>query len=305
MRIVPECIFRDMSNETRTPKLTRLADMIGELRTDAEAAYNAKQAGRPRGPVTGLSKLDAALGGYLQPGLHVLQAAPGAGKTAFALQAAATCKFPALIVSAEMPTIELFRRLIARETQTFLGKLKTGELGPLEVERLARETAEKLPRLAILDGQRGFASSEIIRENAEDLREDLKADHCLIIIDSLQIWARSSRGPMSAPASEYDVLNQSLVTASDIAADLACPILLVSHRNRAGQDKGGMHASKGSGDIEYLTETVIDLERNKDDRPDAAGEIDIQARIHKNRNGVAGVSMGLKFCGRIQQFREV
>ena len=294
-----------MSNDTRTPKLTRLTDLIGELRTDAEAAYNARQAGRPRGPVTGLSQLDEALGGYLQPGLHVLQAAPGAGKTAFALQAASTCQFPALIVSAEMPTIELFRRLIARETQTFLGKLKTGELGPLEVERLAMETAKKLPHLAILDGQRGFAEPKIIRENASILREDLKADHCLIIIDSLQVWARSSRGPMSAAASEYDVLNQSLVAASDLAAEIKCPILLVSHRNRAGQDKGGMHASKGSGDIEYITESVIDLDRKQDQKPDGAGEVDIQARIHKNRHGVAGVSMGLKFCGRIQQFREV
>lgn len=293
-----------MSNETRTPKLTRLRDMIGDLRADAEAAYNARQAGRPRGPVTGLSGLDEALGGYLQPGLHVLQAAPGAGKTAFALQAASTCAFPCLIVSAEMPTIELFRRLIARETQTFLGKLKTGELGPREVERLAMTTAERLPRLAILDGQRGFAEPKIIRENAEALREDLKEDHCLVIIDSLQVWARSSRGPMSAAASEYDVLNQSLVAASDLAAEIKCPILLVSHRNRAGQDKGGMHASKGSGDIEYLTETVIDLDRKQDQKPDAAGEIDIQARIHKNRNGVAGLSIGLKFCGRIQQFRE-
>ena len=299
-----------MNNETRKPTITLLADLIGDLRADAEAAYKAKQAGRPRGPVTGLSKLDAALGGYLQPGLHVLQAAPGAGKTAFALQAASTCQFPSLIVSAEMPTIELFRRLIARETQTFLQRLKTGELGPREVERLALATAEKLPQLALIDGLRGFASPEIIRDNAKALRERMKADHCLIIIDSLQIWARSSRGPMSAPASEYDVLNAALVTAADIAADIACPILLVSHRNRASQATGGMHASKGSGDIEYMTETVIDLERKKNKEgtevgPDAAEEIDIQAKIHKNRNGVAGTSIDLKFSGRLQHFREV
>lgn len=291
-------------SETTKPTLTLLADLIGVLRADAEAAYNARQEGRPRGPVTGLSRLDEALGGFLQPGLHVLQAAPGAGKTTFALQAASTCQFPSLIVSAEMPTIELFRRLIARETQTFLGKLKSGELGPREVERLAITTAERLPQVAIMDALRAFASPETIRDAAAALRERLGAAHCLIVIDSLHVWARSSRSPMSAPVSEYDALNAALVGAADIAADIACPVLLVAHRNRAGQEKGGLHSSKGSGDIEYLAETIIDLDRKQDDMPDAKGEVRVKARIHKNRNGQAGIGVDLQFSGRLQRFRE-
>src|SRR5262245_30990621 len=112
-----------MANTAPKPTLTLLADLVGELRADAQAAYDARQAGHPRGPVTGLSPLDEALGGYLAQGLHVLQAAPAAGKTAMGLQIGSSCSFPALIVSVEMPTLELFRRLIARNTRTFLGKL--------------------------------------------------------------------------------------------------------------------------------------------------------------------------------------
>jgi replicative DNA helicase len=287
-----------------TPQITLLADLVGDLRADAEAAYNARQAGHPRGPVTGLNRLDEALGGFLSPGLHVLQAAPGAGKTAMAMQVAAGCQFPALIVSAEMPIIELFRRLIARETQTYLGKLKSGELGPREVERLAIETAKALPQLALMDGLRGFASPELIRDAAVSLRDRLGDEHCLVVLDSLHTWARSGRNPMNAPATDYDSLNVALVSAADIAAGINCPLLLVAHRNRAGQEKGGLHAAKGTGDIEYLAETLIDLERTKDERPDENGEVAVTAKLHKNRNGLAGTNIPLRFSGRLQEFRD-
>lgn len=308
-------------SETTKPTLTLLADLIGDLRADAEAAYLARQEGRPRGPLTGLSRLDEALGGFLQPGLHVTQAAPGAGKTAFALQVASRCGFPALIVSAEMPTLELFRRLIARETQTYLGKLKTGELGAKETERLALETAENLPHLALMDAlkKQAAATPESIRDAANALRERMSADHCLIVIDSLHIWARSVYSSAvreqfkrdqvlsryTQGMSEYDILNNALDACAEMADDIACPVLLVAHRNRAGQEKGGLHSSKGSGDIEYLAETIIDLDRKQDDMPDAKGEVRVKARIHKNRNGQAGIGVDLQFSGRLQQFREI
>ena len=98
----------------------------------------------PSGPVTGFAQLDNELSGYLAPGIHVIQAAPGAGKSAFCLQVAASCGFPALYVTAEMGVLELFRRTVARETETFLGRLKSGELGLEAATKLARSR----PRLA-------------------------------------------------------------------------------------------------------------------------------------------------------------
>ncbi len=65
--------------ETKTPVVTQLADLVDFFVADAEAAAIARETGRPRGPVTGLSSLDEALGGYLSPGVHIVQAAPGAG----------------------------------------------------------------------------------------------------------------------------------------------------------------------------------------------------------------------------------
>ena len=169
------------------PTTTLLSDLVAEFVADAEAAWRARDSGELRGPVTGLPKLDVALGSYLAPGVHIAQAAPGAGKTALALQVAAQCGFPALFVSAEMGALEIFRRLIARETQTFLGRLKTGELEPQEARRLALETAGRLPHFALMDGTGGYAAPEYIRDVVEGLRNKAQVLHALVVIDSVQV----------------------------------------------------------------------------------------------------------------------
>jgi hypothetical protein len=95
---------------------------------------------QPRGPQTGIAALDQVLGGLLAPGLHLLQATPGAGKSAMALQFASDCKHPALYSSAEMPTLELFKRLIARQPSTYLGRL-TGQMNSCKLEDRAHQVS--------------------------------------------------------------------------------------------------------------------------------------------------------------------
>src|SRR5512146_1498066 len=71
------------------PPLARpicLADLVDALVADAEETLRAAAEGRPRGAITGIPMLDAAMGHALQPGLHVWTGDPGSGKTALALQ---------------------------------------------------------------------------------------------------------------------------------------------------------------------------------------------------------------------------
>src|SRR5688500_7405974 len=138
-------------NERPTPRTVRPDDLVSDLVADVEAAREAMKSGKPRGPVTSLPELDRIMGGFFAPGIHIVQAAPGAGKTAFCLPVASRCCYPALFISAEMGLLELFRRLVAREAKTFLGKIKSGELEPEVVQRLALQTVEKLPNLALMD----------------------------------------------------------------------------------------------------------------------------------------------------------
>jgi replicative DNA helicase len=112
------------------PRLLKLVQLLDEAKADAEAAHDAYTAGLPRGPITGLASLDRELGGWLQPGLHILHSNSGTGKTALGWQAVTTARHPALFVSCEMGALELLRRLTARATNTYLGCLKSGELTP-------------------------------------------------------------------------------------------------------------------------------------------------------------------------------
>ncbi len=296
-----------MNDTKNLPTTIDLADLILEFVADTDAAAAAKASGMPRGAITGLTKLDQHFGGYLAPGVHVLQSAPGAGKTAFALQMASDCVYPALFVSAEMGVLELFRRLVARQTQTFLGRLKSGEIHGQQARHLAQTAVQNLTHLRIMDATRAYASQEIIINVAKNLREKFQTEHVLIILDSLHVWARSAcrMEKELVEADEYSLINNALNSVASIASKLSCPVVAIAHRNRQGnKSDGGLHAAKGSGSIEYEAESVLDL--NKETEADnASGETEIRAKLQKNRNGAAGVFVKLGFNGALQSFREL
>ncbi len=294
------------------PPTIDLSDLITEFVADTNDAAAAKASNKPRGVITGLTKLDQHFGGYLAPGIHVVQAAPGCGKTAFALQTASDAVYPALFVSAEMGVLELFRRLIARQTRTFLGRLKSGEISGQQAESLAVQTAKNLQHMRLMDATRAPASPKLIIENAMSLREKFQSPHVLIVLDSLHVWARGaaraenkSAENKSIDPDEYSIINNALGSVASIASILNCPVITIAHRNRAGNKAdGGLHSAKGSGGIEYEAESVLDL--NKKDGPDnAGGETEITAKLEKNRNGAAGVFVKLAFNGALQTFTEL
>jgi replicative DNA helicase len=299
----------NQQREPQTPSVILLQDLVADFVADTEAAQKALESGRPRGPVTGLKKVDEILGTYLAPGLHVLQGAPGCGKTAFALQTASDCLCPCLYVTAEMPTLELFRRLVARHTKTFLGRLKTGELGGREAQRLALATIEAAPNLALMDATRAYADVNTICKAAEALKESMRSQQVLVIIDSLTVWARSAaHGLETLSLSEYDIINQGVVGCTNIATYLKSPVIALSHRNRQGnKGEGGLHAAKGSGSIEYEAESVLDLEpsdKRDGNAPDLNGDVRVKLTAYKNRHGVPNIPVYLKFNGRLQKFDE-
>ena len=287
--------------QPRDAKLYWLGDLLAPLIAENDAAIEALKSGQPRGPQTGINALDKALGGSLAPGLHILQASPGAGKTAMGLQIGSDCKHPALYVSAEMPTLELFKRLIARQTSTFLGNLN-GQLASRNLEDLARQTIQKLPNLAIMDATAGMASVDLIRQTTEAMRAAASANTVLIVLDSLHVWAR---GLLRGMGSDYEIISEGTRSATELAALLNAPILAICHRNREGNKSGGgLHAAKGTGDLEYEAWTVLDLHRNMEEREDSNGEVIVKAHFCKNRSRGLTVAVELKFSGRLQSFRD-
>ncbi|RYG64587.1 hypothetical protein EON80_18960 [bacterium] len=290
-------------NETPNPQpvapLLRFSDALTELRADADANFEAKSSGKLRGPITGLPRLDKEISHALAPGLHGVYGNAGAGKTALAMQIAASCGFPALYVTCEMAPSELLRRHTARATQTYLGRLKSGEMSGAEVESLARRALAAAPGFCLLDATKAAAPPTHIRDTAIIAKGD--SNHVLIVIDSLQSWAESAG---LVGGTEYETLNLGIAALRTIAHSIRVPILFISERNRESMKSGGLNAGAGSRKIEYGAETVFDLDRDMNDMANGAGEFEITLKIAKNRHGSVGVQIPLLFNGALQQFRE-
>lgn len=279
-----------------SPVLFRFSDVIGEVLSDARDAHEAHRTGQPRGPMTGLRGLDAKLNGALPPGPIIVLGNTGAGKTAFVTQIAASCQCPALLVTCEMAPAELFRRQMARVCGQFLGRFKSGEMEPGEVERMAARTAEAMPNLSLVDATRAYASPAYLQEVA--LREKGDARHFLLVIDSLHAWTRSA----GIKAPEYEALNESVQAIQTLARNLRCPVLVVCEQSRASMEAGGVNSGAGTRAIEYGAEIVLDLQAGKDE---ASGEKPVTLSFAKNRHGAKDARVNLQFNGALQRFREV
>ncbi len=287
------------ADQSPKPRLFKLSQVLSDFRADADAAHEARTTGKPRGALSGLSTLDRELSGAFADGLHVLHGQPGTGKTALALQIAASAKCPALFVTCEMSPVELLRRHTARVTGTYLGRLKSGEMSGQSIEALALQAIEAAPDLAFVDATRAAAKANYLQECAVIVRGQSK--HFLLVIDSLHTWTQSTA---AAGAQEYEALNHSIQTLQTLAANLACPILMISERNRSSMKDGGQSAGAGTRKIEYQGETVISLERKEDAKEDGAGEVEITLKLAKNRHGTIGKAIPLRFNGALQKFTE-
>ncbi len=296
---------RDFSTSTAPPAapLLRFCDVLDELLADARAANQARTSGQPRGPITGFATLDRELSHALAPGLHSVQGNAGAGKTAFALQIAASCRFPALYVTCEMAPAELLRRHTARATETYLGRLKSGELSVEAVETLTRRALSGAPDMALLDATRAPASPQRIYEAA--LVAKGERESVLVVVDSLQSWAEGLSEALGT--GEYETLNLAIKKLREVAHALKCPVMFISERNRESNKdtkSDGLNAGAGTRKIEYGTETVFDLDRNMTETEDGAGEFEVTLRLPKNRHGSIGKRIPFQFNGALQRFRE-
>lgn len=293
-----------------TPTAYRLDSMLDQFDEYADRLELARMTGRPMGPITGFAALDDAIGGCLQPGLHCLTGNTGAGKSAFALQVACMCGFPALYVSCEQSALEQFRRVIARTTQTPRSQLTNPKtaLPAATLKALARKAAAAAPGLVLVDAVSVYADISWIRDQAALVQEAAGAETALVVIDSLHSWAAWIND------TEYERLARAAGLLRQLATDTGCAVLHIAEQpksaNREHERNRAVGASAPAGNrvIEYGAETVLALllrvNENREPVLDACGHCDVTLHTHKNRNGPTNRPINLKFDGELMEFTE-
>lgn len=268
--------------------------------------------------------LDSLLCGGFRPGLHILGGEPGSGKSAFGLFLSMTSALSGsrvMYVSLEMSGSQCMSRCLSFISLNTGHPFEWGNMWDLargvrerrreaeragDVERFASEFAatdpvalaasslvERCPGLLIADAQPLHDIAGI--ESA--LREGRTCGLDFAVVDYLQYIGEEGT------ASEYDRVSSVSKRLNMLAVELNAPILALASCSRAGnRDKKepGMHAFKGSGDIEYHALTAMVIDRD----PDGS---DLDRRLHVVKNRFGGVTtpetcIRLKFDGAHNSF---
>jgi replicative DNA helicase len=258
--------------------------------------------GKPvMGTPTGLPKLDQMLNGWF-PGLHVVAAGPGVGKTTLCLQFAwhaAQEGLVVLYVSYENAARNLLLKLLCARAGLSPADVERGFGDVDKLESVAREHASVLERIHVIEGDSRLRIGGVeaaLRERAAG------AVPGLVVFDYLQ---RAAHGL------GYDQLRQnvSLMTGElrELSMRLDCPLIAISSQNRAQGDygsggSGALDSLKESGDLEYGADTVSLLYTPKDSGA-APPAREIELKVAKNRFGATG-SLRLIFRPDTGIFRE-
>lgn len=220
------------------------------------------------GVSTGLHDLDAMTLG-LSPGLYLVAAATGTGKTALAGQIAlhvAEHHAPVVFVSMELTDVDLAVRLVSVITNITKEQLVTGNLSAEQSQKVV-QAIERLSRsrLHIVFGS-GYTSADV-RAYALQVQATESAKPALIVVDYVQLL-RDEEGDGRMRERNVSAAARGL---KDVSGELGIPVLALVqlNRNRATRnDKRPQLADlRESGDLENTADSVLALYREEIDDP--------------------------------------
>lgn len=205
---------------------------------------------------TGISNVDALIGGFFGGELTVIGARPSVGKSAFganiALQAAKQ-GFKVAVVSREMTDIQFGQRMISHETLIDGMKLRRADLSDDDWGNIG----DVLSPLADLPIQFMFTirTVEDLRRECQRMVEHGELD--MLIVDYLQLMHTAKN--IKEEHLRVGYISKSL---KDMATDFNIPVIALAQVNR---DTDGqmptLKSLKASGDIEQDADGVIFLHR--------------------------------------------
>ena len=249
------------------------------------------------GVPTGFTDLDRMTTGLQKGDLCIVAARPSMGKTAFALNVAATAaiahQIPVAVFSLEMSSEQLVQRLLCSEGRIDAQKLRQGKLSHEEHQRLAAAAGHLNAAPIWIDDQPGSNILEI-RAKARRLQSELRSDGKelgMILIDYMQLM--SSAGKSESRVQEVSLISRGLKA---LARELEVPLVALSQLSRGPEqrtDKRPMLSDlRESGSIEQDADVVMFLFRpeyyaSQENREEMEGKAELI--VSKQRNGPTGV----------------
>ncbi len=271
-----------------TPIQDIMLDVLDQMKENRE---NQKTT---RGLPTGFAQLDRLLGGLNKSDLLVLAARPGMGKTSFALtmalNAATRLESKVGIFSLEMGKDQVAQRLLAMESDLNLHRLRIGELGNVQWDRLELASEHVSGSKLYLDDTPGSSVSDI-RGKSRRLHAKVNLD--LLIVDYMQLMS----GADSRPNGRYGENRQQEITyisssLKNLARELDIPVVALSQLSRAvesRQDKRPLLQDlRESGSIEQDADVVMFLYRDDYYDEESLDQGLAELIVAKHRNGALG-----------------
>jgi replicative DNA helicase len=283
-----ESILFEISQRRTDGGFEALSILLGQAYDRLE--YLHEHRGQILGVPTGLSQLDALLGGLQPSDLVVLAARPSVGKTSMALNiaqhAAVREKKKVAVFSLEMSKEQLALRLLSAETGINPRPLQTGFVDETDWSKIAMVMNDMATATMWIDDSPALSVMEL-RTKARRLEAEQHGLD-LVVVDYLQLMQASTSNKDANRVQEVSEISRGL---KQLARELKVPVLALSQLSRGVEQRGTAEPRlsdlRESGSIEQDSDVVIFLYRDGEQNPDADVEL-IKAKIAKHRNGPIG-----------------
>lgn len=260
----------------------RLGEVLGATVDEIEAAGHRGEG--MIGVPTGFADLDRLTNG-LHPGqMIVIAARPAIGKSTLGIDIVRSASIKhhqtSVVFSLEMSRNEITMRLLSAEARIALQKMRTGQMGDEDWQKLAATMGKISEAPLYIDDSPNMSLMEI-RAKCRRLKQ--KHDLKLVVIDYLQLMSSGKR--VESRQQEVSEFSRALKL---LAKELEVPVIAISQLNRGPEQrtdkKPQMSDLRESGSIEQDADMVILLHREDayERESPRAGEADLIVAKHRN-----------------------
>jgi len=283
-----EGILFEISQRRTVGGFESLATLLGQAYDRLE--YLHEHRGQILGIPSGLSQLDALLGGFQPSDLIILAARPSVGKSSLALNIAQHAAMhegkKVALFSLEMSKEQLALRLLSAESGINPRPLQSGFVDETDWSKIAQVMNQMHAAPMWIDDSPVLTVLEL-RTKARRLEAEQRGLD-LLIVDYLQLMQGNLSQREPNRVQEVSEISRGL---KQLSRELKVPVIALSQLSRGVEQRGSAEPRlsdlRESGSIEQDADVVIFLYRDGEANPDADVEL-IKAKVAKHRNGPIG-----------------